>query len=215
MSACGELMETLQNFILWRAEIHFRDKHLSMNNFDAFVSENCKDKTTSLRQDVRVISQELFYTLPSVQASQIYVSHYNLLAALHDFAAALSQAQSVHIAHGCSSASEHETVVLVRQSYLTALVIIACCMSGVCLHSCIHTHSTPSSSCGKLVSQTHTRTLRCKATCKVADTYALPILHHHDVAYTQGHHLVYDTNICSFLGVFVYIVVCVCDAAVL
>ncbi|KAL0026089.1 hypothetical protein WJX79_009086 [Trebouxia sp. C0005] len=71
--ACGELLDILQNFIMWRAEIHFRDKHLRMEQFSAFVSEYCKDKATMLRQDFRVLSEELFYTLPSIQASQIYL----------------------------------------------------------------------------------------------------------------------------------------------
>ena len=73
--ACGELPDILQNFIMWRAEIYFRDKHLSMEQFSAFVSEYCKDKATTLRQDFCVLSEELFYTLPSIQASQIYVSY--------------------------------------------------------------------------------------------------------------------------------------------
>ncbi|KAA6426768.1 MAG: hypothetical protein FRX49_03093 [Trebouxia sp. A1-2] len=75
--ACGELLDILQNFIMWRAEIHFRDKHLRMEQFSAFVSEYCKDKATMLRQDFRVLSEELFYTLPSIQASQIYLKPRN------------------------------------------------------------------------------------------------------------------------------------------
>lgn len=73
--ACGELLDILQNFIMWRAEIHFRDKHLSIEQFSGFASEYCKDKATTLRQDFCVLSEELFYTLPSIQASQIYVSY--------------------------------------------------------------------------------------------------------------------------------------------
>lgn len=61
---------------MWRAEIYFREKHLSMDHFGAFVSEYCKDKSTALLQDFCVISEELFYTLPSIQASQIYVSQH-------------------------------------------------------------------------------------------------------------------------------------------
>ena len=74
LTASGELMDILQNFILWRAEVHFREKHLSIKQFDTFLNEYCKDKATSLNQDFRIIAQELFYTLPSIQASQIYVS---------------------------------------------------------------------------------------------------------------------------------------------
>ena len=74
-AACGEMMDILQNFILWRAKIHFQSKHLSMRLFAGFLSKYCKDKETSLKNDCLVISEELFYTLPSIQASQIYVSH--------------------------------------------------------------------------------------------------------------------------------------------
>lgn len=76
LTTSGELMDILQNFVLWRAKIHFKEKHLSIKQFDTFLSEYCKDKATSLTQDFRIISQELFYTLPSIQASQIYVSHH-------------------------------------------------------------------------------------------------------------------------------------------
>ena len=73
--ACGELLGILHKFILWRAKIHFQSKHLSMRHFEGFLNKYCNDKEATLMDDFAVISRELYYTQPSIQASQLYVSH--------------------------------------------------------------------------------------------------------------------------------------------
>ena len=71
--ACREMLDVLANFVLWRAKVHFNNQHLETSKLGPFVTKYCQDKMTSLEADLQVLTQELFYTAPSVQASQIYV----------------------------------------------------------------------------------------------------------------------------------------------
>lgn len=71
--ACREMLEVLARFVLWRAKVHFKNQRLETSRLGSFVEMYCQDKKKALEADLHIMKEELFFTAPSVQTSQIYV----------------------------------------------------------------------------------------------------------------------------------------------